>query len=439
MSSYSILVVDDQPENFEVIEALLERMNYTLHYASSGQVAIDCLNKFDPDLILLDFMMPEIDGLEVCRKIKAVQQWQAIPIIMVTSLSSTESLAQCLAVGADDFLSKPVNGVELRARVNSMLRIKKQHDRIESLSKLQRNSISSLKNSLNELNSDLAISFPRESDAPLHNVLDKIQLLQQDFHKMSLPKIREMLASANQSAIELDQFHQSFLFARQLSSSVPISDRQEICSAKISIEQIAIRQIDQSQPSPKLIFDIEDADLAVTPKHLQCIISELLDYILKTSQPQDPINIHGHVMNDEFHLYLNNQGINVSLTELSASTRFNPVSNSEHELTKGLNIAKKIVEIHEGLFLIGNSDLTKVIIYITLPLVGLMISPKPVKILMRESPENKMSDISGNMLPSQTVAPLVETLDNTDTSISDELREIWYESDFYHAPLERKI
>jgi two-component system, sensor histidine kinase and response regulator len=380
MSSHSILVVDDQPENFEVIEALLESMDYTLHYASSGQVAIDFLDKFDPDLILLDVMMPEIDGIEVCKQIKANSRWQAVPIIMVTSLSSTEDLARCLTAGADDFLSKPVNGVEMRARVHSMLRIKKQHDRIESLSKLQRNNISSLKSNLNELTSDLAVSFPKGSEAPFHNVLDKIQLLQQDFHKMSLPKIREILADANQSAIELDQFHQNFLLARQLSPSIPASDKHENSAAKISIEQIAIRQIDRSQPAPKLVFDIEDADLAITPKHLQYIIAELLEYILKISQPKDFINLHGHVMNDEFHFYIDNRGVSLNsipLTELSASIRFNPVSNSDHELTMGLRIAKKIVEIHEGLFLIGNSDLTEITVYITLPLTRLITPPKP--------------------------------------------------------------
>jgi two-component system, sensor histidine kinase and response regulator len=385
MSSYSILIVDDQPENLEVIEALLQCMNYTLHYASSGQVAIDFLDKFDPDLILLDVMMPELDGIEVCKQIKANSRWQAVPIIMVTSLGSKEDLVRCLTAGADDFISKPVNGIELRARVHSMLRIKKQHDRIESLSKLQRNSISSLKNSLHELNSDLAVSFPKESDAPLHNVLDKVQLLQQDLHKMSLPKIKEILESVNQSAIELDQFQQSFLFTRQLSASIPESDRQESSAAKISIEKIALRQIDQLQSLPKLVFDIEDADLAIMPKHLQYIIVELLDYILKISRSRDFINMHGHIVNDEFHFYIDNREVSISnipLEELSASIKFNPVSNSDHELTTGLKIAKKIVEIHEGLFLIGNSDLTEATIYITLPLTRLITLSKPALTLV---------------------------------------------------------
>ncbi len=380
MSNCSILIVDDQPENFEVVEALLEILGYTLYYASSGSMAIDFLNKFDLDLILLDVMMPEIDGIEVCKQIKANPQWQAIPIIMVTSLSRKEDLARCLNAGADDFLNKPVNGLELRARVHSMLRIKKQHDRIESLSKLQRNSIISLQNSLHELNTDLAVSFPKKSDTPLHNILDKVQLLRQNFYKMSLPKIKDMLESVNQSAIELDQFQQNFLFTRQLSSSVPEADRHATCAAKISIEQIALRHIDQLQVRPKLLFDIEDADLAITPKHLQYIIVELLDYMLKISHAKDFVNMHGHTLNNAFHFYIDNRGVSISnipLEELSASIKFNPVSNSERELTTGLKIAKRIIEIHEGLFLIGNSNLTEATIYITIPLARAITLPKP--------------------------------------------------------------
>jgi two-component system, sensor histidine kinase and response regulator len=372
MNEYSILVVDDKTENFDVIEVFLQNINYTLHYASSGKKAIDSLDKFDPDLILLDVMMPEIDGIEVCKQIKVSPRWQAVPIIMVTSLSSTDDLARCLKAGADDFISKPVNGVELRARVHSMLRIKKQHDRIESLSKLQRNSINSLKDSLSDLNSDLAIGFPKESTSPLHNVLDKIQLLLKDIDEMPLSTIKETLVSINHSAIQLDRFHQSFLFTRQLSPSLPESEKQESCSTRTSIEQIIIKQVEKSQQLPKLTFDIEDVELAVVPKYLQSIVIELIDYILKLSESSNSINIYGHAINDEFHFCIDNRGgisRGIPLTEFSASIKFNPVSNTDHELNTGLKITKKIIEIHDGLFLISNTIPTEATIYIILPLL----------------------------------------------------------------------
>jgi diguanylate cyclase (GGDEF)-like protein len=138
MNKPSILVVDDEPDNFDVIETFLTntkesgeaKQDYQLHYAASGKDAIASLGAFQPDLILLDVMMPDMDGIEVCKKIKAMPQWSAVPIIMVTALTTKKDLAQCLFAGADDFISKPVNRLELTARVRSMIRIHQQYQQL---------------------------------------------------------------------------------------------------------------------------------------------------------------------------------------------------------------------------------------------------------------------------------------------------------------------
>ncbi len=128
----SVLIVDDEPHGFDVIEAHLYREAYNLSYVSSGIEALNSLDSIQPDVILLDVMMPDMDGLEVCQKIKSDPQWKHIPIIMITALNSKEDLARAVEAGADDFLAKPVSGIELRARVKSMLRIKQQYDALEA-------------------------------------------------------------------------------------------------------------------------------------------------------------------------------------------------------------------------------------------------------------------------------------------------------------------
>ena len=127
---FSILIVDDEPDNFDVIETFLGNPTYQLHYAANGPMALESLEIVKPDLILLDVMMPDIDGIEVCRQLKSSPEWKAIPVIMVTALSGKKDLAQCLASGADDFISKPVNRLELDARVRSMLRIRQQYQQL---------------------------------------------------------------------------------------------------------------------------------------------------------------------------------------------------------------------------------------------------------------------------------------------------------------------
>jgi diguanylate cyclase (GGDEF)-like protein len=131
MNNQTILIVDDEPRNFDVIEALLNEYDYELNYASSGQEALESLEILDIDLILLDVMMPDMDGIEVCEHIKAIPKYRPIPIIMVTALTAKEDLAQCLNAGANDFISKPLNALELRARVQSMLRMKEQYDALQ--------------------------------------------------------------------------------------------------------------------------------------------------------------------------------------------------------------------------------------------------------------------------------------------------------------------
>lgn len=149
MPPISILIIDDEPMNFDVIEAFLrsgggltlplateaERtvQDYQLHYASSGEKGIAALKSCFPDLILLDVMMPGENGIEICKQIRAIPQYSTIPIIMVTALTAKKDLAACLAAGANDFISKPINCLELRARVGSMLRIRQQYQKIETL------------------------------------------------------------------------------------------------------------------------------------------------------------------------------------------------------------------------------------------------------------------------------------------------------------------
>ena len=122
-----LLVVDDEPDNFSVIAALLASEGYELHFAANGIAAIEQTSVLEPDLILLDLMMPIVDGADVARWIKSGELTRFIPVIMVTALPKQEALAHCLEHGADDFIAKPVSGAELRARVRSMLRIRRMH------------------------------------------------------------------------------------------------------------------------------------------------------------------------------------------------------------------------------------------------------------------------------------------------------------------------
>ena len=126
-----ILVVDDQEANIALVEAILVSEGYQVIPAMDGEQAIQRVAAGPPDLILLDVMMPGMDGYEVCAKIKEDERTRLIPVIMLTSLSDLEDRIRGIEVGADDFLSKPFHQAELSARVRSLLKLKQFTDELE--------------------------------------------------------------------------------------------------------------------------------------------------------------------------------------------------------------------------------------------------------------------------------------------------------------------
>src|SRR5688572_29095322 len=124
-SSGRILVVDDHEDNVELLRARLAAWGYDVATAKDGKEALDSVMAAPPDLILLDVMMPSVDGNEVARRIKQNPALPFIPIIMQTALDSTESKVEGLEAGADDYITKPIEFAELKARLRSMMRIKR--------------------------------------------------------------------------------------------------------------------------------------------------------------------------------------------------------------------------------------------------------------------------------------------------------------------------
>lgn len=127
-----ILVVDDTPANVKLLVAILENQNYAVITADSGSKALALLTKENPDLVLLDVMMPELNGYQVCQRIRENSQTTLLPVIMVTALDPAKERVSGIEAGADDFLTKPINPVELLARVRSLLRIRELHNAVQA-------------------------------------------------------------------------------------------------------------------------------------------------------------------------------------------------------------------------------------------------------------------------------------------------------------------
>jgi len=128
-----VLCVDDEPMNLELLEAILEPAGYEVISIGAGNEALSILKHEEADLVLLDVMLPGIDGYEVCRRIKASAETASVPVIMITALSSSEEKIKSIEAGAEDFITKPFGTMEVLARIRKLIEIKEQGSKLVSL------------------------------------------------------------------------------------------------------------------------------------------------------------------------------------------------------------------------------------------------------------------------------------------------------------------
>ena len=126
-----VMIVDDNPQNVELLQAFLESLPVQIATAVDGVDALEKVAQFNPDLILLDIMMPRMSGFQVCRKLKNDPATRDIQILMVTALNELGDIEQATECGTDDFVSKPVNKFELLTRVKSLLRVRHLKNELE--------------------------------------------------------------------------------------------------------------------------------------------------------------------------------------------------------------------------------------------------------------------------------------------------------------------
>ena len=377
MNAPSILIVDDEPSNFDVIAAQLSDCDYQIHYAFSGQEALSSLDIYNPDLILLDVMMPGINGIEVCQQIKAMPKWQAVPIVMVTALSSKSDLAQCLGAGADDFISKPVNSEELRARVKSMLRIKKQFDKIQSLTQIQENTIDTLKISLGALRGNLASNLSHELNPPLYGIIAitaSIEVIKDYLQDMEIAPALEMLDLVEQSASRIEILTKRLLVYFELEAFVskqhPVNPMRTKFSST-AIETTLRSQAQSANRSNDLVFSLEDAEILLSEQYLSTLLYELVDNALKFSPLGTSITVSSQIEGDMLKLSVLDLGRGMTeeqIAKIDAFIQFERETYEQQGTGLGLTICRKIAELTGGQFWITSVYQQETTVHLTLPI-----------------------------------------------------------------------
>ncbi|MEI7501359.1 MAG: response regulator, partial [Bacteroidota bacterium] len=198
----NILIVDDIGANLKLLRDILKVEGYKIRPVSNGDIALQVAEKEKPDLILLDIMMPGINGYEVCRRLKENPDLSDIPVIFISALSDTKDIVKALALGGVDFINKPFQAEEVKARVNTHLKLKQQSKEL----KRQSQELQQQSKKLQELNATKDKFFSilaHDLRNPFIGFLGLTKMMAEEIKNLSPAEIEDMVGMLNKSAVDL--------------------------------------------------------------------------------------------------------------------------------------------------------------------------------------------------------------------------------------------
>lgn len=347
-----LLIVDDDAENREVLARRLQRLNHRIETASSGLEALQLLSQKAFDLILLDIMMPGLDGYETLQWIKSEPIIANIPVVMVTALDEIDSVARCIDLGADDYLIKPYNATLLRARINASLREKWVRDRETRLkAELQENYEKLL--TLEKMRDDLTGMIVHDLRTPLTSILSGLQILE-GLGGLNAGQ-QEMLTISLDGATTLLGMINDLLDISKLESGSLKLDYETIVPNDLI--QSALNQVAMLARNKKLnlVQEIEEdiSSFSGDREKMRRVLVNILGNAVKFTPTGGTITIGAKRLGNEILYYVKDTGEGIPEEAFSRIfERFGQVENRKagRKMSSGLGLTfcKMAVEAHRG-------------------------------------------------------------------------------------------
>jgi two-component system, sensor histidine kinase and response regulator len=291
MERHKILVVDDEERNIKLLKAYLIAKQYETAEASNGEEALRVVNDFNPDLVLLDVMMPGIDGFEVCKRLKTDEKTKMIPVVMVTALREKEYRIKALEAGVDDFLTKPVDRTELMVRVKSLLRIKSYHDQlVHSFKEI------ALKNEklkeLEGVREGLTHMIIHDLNNPLTGVLGNLEIIKFDNDNLSETQLDMIEKSLNYCA-DIRQLIQGILDVHRMEEGKlqPVKELTDVTKMLADLMEQFISRAKTEKISMTFSNSGEVPSAMIDPNLIKRVIANLLSNAIRHSPEGEEIKV----------------------------------------------------------------------------------------------------------------------------------------------------
>ncbi|UCD56392.1 MAG: response regulator [Candidatus Hydrogenedentota bacterium] len=363
-----IPIVEDDPKNIELLKAQLHSEGYSIDSALDGEEALLRVSQNRPDLIILDIMIPKINGFEVCKRVKGNADTHTVPVIMVTALKDMESRVKGIAVGADDFLNRPVDKAELIARVKSMLRIKQLNDELASEAQtarksnekleLQQRVLKSMSTQLmqaSHLKYEFIVNMSHALRTPLNVIIGFSEMLQDELVGTLNEKQTKYVNNILEGGHELQELIANIVDVFKIDTGKVDLETTEFL-LKGAIES-AIGAFETAAQDKKIMViarvSPEASQVYADPQKFSIILNHLLSNAVKFTPIGGKVDVSAERAEDCIRVCVADSGLGLSPEDCKmVFTEFykvaDPAASARAGSGLGLAISKKLVQMHGG-------------------------------------------------------------------------------------------
>ncbi len=336
----NILIVDDIPANLKVLGDILKEEGYKVRPVPSGALALQVAEREKPDLILLDIMMPDMDGYEVCRRLKENKLLHDIPVIFISALSETNDVVKALKYGGVDYITKPFRAEEISARVKTHIKLRRQSIELQELNVTKDKFFSIIAHDLR---------------GPMGGFMGLTDLLTEELSNMSMAEIQEFLGSMRESATNLFKLLENLLQWARVQQGGIIFNRERVLFRPIVTESLELIRESAKKKGITIISDIsEELEVFADSNLLQTVIRNLVSNAVKFSARGGIVNISAKTTEDDsVEISVKDMGIGMNREMIETLFRIDvkngrPGTEGEQSTGLGLLLCKEYIEKHGG-------------------------------------------------------------------------------------------
>ena len=349
-----VLIVDDNKENIDLIAYFLKSQNYKLFTAFDGVEALKLVESRQPDIILLDIMLPKLDGFQVCERIKKNQKTQFIPIIMITALKELKDKIRSLEVGADDFISKPFENVELLTRVKSLLRIKSYHDQLQ-VKNIELEQKNKELRRLDQFKEELSHLIVHDMKNPLFVIQGNLQMMGMALEQIGQPTLKKYIDRIERSSQDLLRMVLNLVDITKIEEGT-MELSQELVNINDLISKCVAKFGDYPEHEHKSIdmkLNEDGSTIKADASVMERVFENLISYALKNVSETGKVEIGSRKSQNELQYIIHDFGSQIPSKyseEVFNKYKQTEIKKEGHRLGRGLSLTfcKLAIEAHGG-------------------------------------------------------------------------------------------